>query len=275
MDINATNATAVRDFVKARLAAIAAPPNWIVPTVATDIKVDTDAYQAVQRYTDTDAYHTSHPHPRDVIRRRLGLDTVWLQVVTHTMTLGPAEVKTLKDAKPDQAATPGTSAAMVADFVTRARLVQIHDLVHAVRKHNEDGTEPAPLHVADDHSDLVALTAENLRTQIEAMKDLSRVVLVTIMKPDKQVTDVIDKYDEQVDHCKCNMSLVEPLPKTELVTAVLLGGTMPLAIRYLAHDLEVSVHDHDRKIVVEIEERRGWWIPPPTRLVRFKSPDRA
>ena len=173
------------------------------------------------------------------------------------------------------AATPGTSAAMVADFATRARLVQVYDLVHAVRNHDEDGTEPAPLHVADDHSDLVALTADNLKTQIEAMKDLSRVVLVTIMKPDKQVTDVIDKYDEQVDHCKFYLSLVEPLPKTESVTAVLLGGTMPLAIRYLAHDLEVSVHDHDRKIVVEIEERRGWWIPPQTRLVRFKSPDRA
>ena len=106
MDTNATNATAVRDFVTARLAAIAAPPNWIVPTVATDIGVDPDAYQAVQRYTDTDAYHTSHPYPRDLIRRRLGLDTVWLQVVTHTMTLGPAEVKTLKDAKAGHAGRP-------------------------------------------------------------------------------------------------------------------------------------------------------------------------
>ena len=47
------------------------------------------------------------------------------------------------------------------------------------------------------------------------------------MKPDKQVTDVIDKYDEQVDHCKFYLS-VGSLPKPESVTAVLLGGTMPL-----------------------------------------------
>ncbi|MDQ1427418.1 MAG: hypothetical protein QOK39_894, partial [Acidimicrobiaceae bacterium] len=78
-----------------------------------------------------------------------------------------------------------------------------------------------------------------------------------------------DKYDEQADHCKFYLSLVEALPRNESVTAVLIGGTKPLAIRYLAHDLEVSVHDHDRKMVVEIEERRGWWIPPQTRLVRF------
>ena len=271
MDTSALNATAVRDFVTTRLAAIAASPNWIVPTVATDIKVDNDAFQAVLRYTDTDAYHTSHPYPRDFIRRRLGLDSVWLQVVTHTMTLGPDGVKTLKEAKPDQPATPYTAPADVAELATRARLVQVHDLVHAIRKHNDDGTEPAPLHVADDHSDLVALTADNLKTQIEAMKDLSRVMLVTIVKPDKQVTDLIDKYDEQVDHCGLYLALDTLLPKTEIVTAVLIGGTRPLAIRYLAHDLVVSVFDHDRKLVVEIEERRGWWIPPSTRLVRFTS----
>jgi hypothetical protein len=270
MDTSLTNATAVRAFVTAQLAAIAAPATWPIPGLATDIKVDADAYQAIRRYTDTDAHHNAPAQPRGPDRRRLGLDAVWMQRVTHTTSLSAADVTTLKNATPGQAAEPESPQGRVADLATAARLTQIVDLIAAVRNRNADGTEPEPLHEPDDHSDLVALTAENLEGQISAMATLSRMVLVTIVAPSQQVMAVIDKHDEQLDHCKLFASLGLRDPGKQAVTAVLVGGSPPLTMRYLAHDLEVSVHDDRGGLMVEIEERRGWWTPPHTKLVRFK-----
>jgi hypothetical protein len=270
MDTSATNATALRAFVTARLAAIAASPNWIVPAVATDINVDNDAYQAVRRYTDTDAYHSAPAGPRDPGRRRLGLDTVWLQRVTHSISLSAADVATLKNANPGQAAEAESPQGRVADLATRARLTQVLDLIAAIRNRNADGTEPEPGHERDDHPELLALTADNLERQIGAMGTLSRIVLVSIVAPGQQVTAVIDHHGELVDHCKLYESLGLRDPENQVVTAVLIGGSLPLAMRYLAHDLEVSVRAQQGGSIVEIEERRGWWTPSHTKLVRFK-----
>lgn len=253
MTISDAVRTKVRTYVTNRLQAVAAPKCWPLPRLATTVDLDDDAYQAVRSYPPPEVV----PSPPDIAgpeRRDLGVDTVPLQQVIHSITLSRSEVDLFKSTpEPDGPDLPASPRGKLDGLVARARRTQVNDLLGSLL-----GTVPFP------GIEPVA----NLADAITAEPPSGRIVLVTMAPLSQETNAVVEEHREEgrLEHFPLHEALMTRAPTVSMFLA---RGTPPLAMRYLAHDLEVSVQDQSEGLWVTLEERRGWWAPPETQLRRF------
>lgn len=258
MTITDKRKTKVRDHVTRRLAEVAESEDWLLPRLATDVGLDRDAYQAVRDYHE----HPVVPDPPDItgpVRRTLVVEAVSMQRVIHSITLAGTEVDLFEqEPAPDGPDIVTSPRGKLDGLAVEARRTQVNDLNRSLLQRTGQSQEIKP--VAD------------LADAITAEPPSGRTVLVTITQPDEETSAVIEQHREEgrLDYFPLHKVLM-PLPEPPMptVSLLLIRGTPPLAMRYLAHDLEVSVRDEGEGLRVALEERRGWWAPPETRLHRF------
>lgn len=61
-------------------------------------------------------------------------------------------------------------------------------------------------------------------------------------------------YDEVLDYYPLHKPLAGAEGHSSTVPAFLVGGTPPLSMRYLAHDLRATVEDREEGLQVSVEE---------------------